>query len=64
MSERKNQPPKQPAPPMGGGPRGPRMMGPRQPINKESLKRLLGYVKPYWPRLLLVICWMPGKAIR
>ena len=41
MSERKNQPPKQPAPPMGGGPRGPRMMGPRQPINKESLKRLL-----------------------
>ena len=63
MSERKNQPPKQPAPPMGGGPRGPRMMGPRQPINKESLKRLLGYVKPYWPRLLLVICFIVINAV-
>ena len=62
MSERKNQP-KQPAPPMGGGPRGPRMMGPRQPINKESLKRLLGYVKPYWPRLLLVICFIVINAV-
>ena len=38
---------------MGPGPRG--MGGPPQPINKATVKRLLGYVKPYWPRLLLVL---------
>ncbi len=32
----------------------PAMMGPRKPINKATVKRLLGYVKPYWPRLILV----------
>ena len=30
-------------------------MGPREPIHKESVIRLLGYVKPYWPRLILVL---------
>ena len=54
MSEQKRRPQRQPSQNMGGGPRGPRAMGPRQPINKESLKRLMGYVKPYWPRLLVV----------
>ena len=53
MSERKGPAPK--AAPMGGGPRGPRGMGPRQPLDKEALVRLLGYLKPYWPRLLIVL---------
>ncbi len=30
------------------------MGGPRKPISKETVKRLLGYVKPYWARLILV----------
>ena len=34
---------------------GPGMMGPRKPINKATVKRLLGYVKPYWPRLIIVL---------
>ena len=34
---------------------GPAAMGPRKPISKATVKRLLGYVKPYWPRLLLVL---------
>ena len=54
MSERKDNRPA-PAPVAHGGPRGPRAMGPRQPINKQSAKRLLGYLKPYWPRLLVVL---------
>ena len=50
----------------GGGPRGPRGMGmggPRQPINKESFKRLLGYLKPYWFRLLIVFLCIVVNAI-
>ena len=42
-------------PPMGGPGRGPRAFGPRKPINKKTVIRLLGYLKPYWPRLLLVM---------
>ena len=34
---------------------GPAAMGPHKPINKATMKRLLGYVKPYWPRLILVL---------
>ena len=64
MSERKQQ--QRPAgPPMGGGPRGPRgmAMGPRQPINKQALLRLLSYLKPYRFRLLLVVCCVLLNAI-
>lgn len=40
----------------GGGMRGgPRAMGPRQPINKKTVLRMLTYLKPYWPRLLIVL---------
>ena len=40
----------------GGGMRGgPRTMGPRQPINKKTVLRMLTYLKPYWPRLLIVL---------
>ena len=63
MSEQKRRPQRQPSQNMGGGPRGPRAMGPRQPINKESLKRLMGYVKPYWPRLLVVMCCIILNAV-
>ena len=62
MSERKDKRPA-PAPVMRGGPRGPRAMGPRQPINKQSAKRLLGYLKPYWPRLLVVLCCILLNAV-
>ena len=61
MSERRRSASAQPA--MGGGPRGPRAMGPRQPINKESAKRLLTYLKPYWLRLVLVLCCILVNAI-
>ena len=50
-----------PTPPPMRGPghgRGP-MMGPRKPINKKTAIRLLAYLKPSWPRLLLVLCWTP-----
>ena len=50
-------------PPMGGPGRGPRMMGPRQPINKKTVLRLLTYLKPYWPRLILVLCCIVISAI-
>ena len=61
MSEKKKQ--AAPQPMMGGGPRGPRAMGPRQPINKESAVRLLGYLKPYWPRLIVVLACIILNAI-
>ena len=50
-------------PPMGGPGRGPRMMGPRQPINKKTVLRLLTYLKPYWPRLILVLCCIVISAV-
>ena len=43
-----------PARPMGGM-RGPRAIGPRQPIKKETVLRMLTYLKPYWPQLLIVL---------
>lgn len=46
-----------------GGPRGPRGMGPRQPINKKVLLRVLSYLKPYWPRLLVVFFCIVLDAI-
>ena len=62
MSEnRKQQTP--PARPMGGGPRGPRAMGPREPIKKEDAIRLLSYLKPFWPRLLVALCCVVINAI-
>ncbi|MBO4836554.1 MAG: ABC transporter ATP-binding protein, partial [Clostridia bacterium] len=61
MSERKNQP--APRPMMGGGPRGPRAMGPRQPIKKETAARLLKYLKPFWPRLLIVLACIVISAV-
>jgi len=61
MSERKNQQPARPM--MGGGPRGPRTMGPRQPINKKTVLRLLTYLKPYWPRLAAVLACIIISAI-
>jgi len=61
MSEKtmnaKKQPPKPNGPVMvgGGGRRGPQVMGPRQPIDKKTVSRLLAYLKPFWPRLLVVL---------
>ena len=49
--------------PMGGGPRGPRGMGPRQPINKKVLFRVLSYLKPYWPHLLIVLVCLILDAV-
>ena len=63
MSERRGPAPKAPAPAAGGGPRGPRGFAPRQPLDKKSLVRLLGYVKPYWPRLLVVLCCVILNAV-
>ena len=63
MSERKGPPPKTPGPGMGGGPRGMRGMGPRQPLDKKALKRLLGYLKPYRLRLLLVLLCIIASAV-
>ena len=48
--------------PMGGS-HGPRGMGPRQPINKKVLLRVLSYLKPYWPRLLVVFFCIVLDAI-
>ena len=42
---------------------GPAMMGPRKPINKDTVKRLLGYVKPYWPRLIVVLVCVILNAV-
>ena len=42
---------------------GPAAMGPRKPIDKKALKRLLGYLKPYWPRLVLVLCCVVLNAV-
>ena len=42
---------------------GPAMMGPRKPIDKATVKRLLGYVKPYWPRLILVFFCVVLNAV-
>ena len=57
MSEQKKNASGQPAPrPVAtGGPRGPRAMGPRQPIHKETVARLMKYVVPFWPRLIVVL---------
>ena len=60
MSEQKRKPPVQPAPMRG--PRG-MVMGPRQPINKDTVIRLFGYIKPYWPRLLVVLCCILLNAV-
>ena len=46
-----------------GGPHGPRGMGPRQPINKKVLLRVLSYLKLYWPRLLVVFFCIVLDAI-
>ena len=46
-----------------GGPHGTRGMGPRQPINKKVLLRVLSYLKPYWPRLLVVFFCIVLDAI-
>ena len=63
MSERRRPAPKTIPTMGGGGPRGPRGMGPRQPLNKQALKRLLGYLKPYWPRLLVVLLCIVISAV-
>ena len=63
MSERRRGPAPKAAPPMGGGPRGPRGMGPRQPLDKKALLRLMRYLKPYWPRLLLVLLCIVLNAV-
>ena len=42
---------------------GPAAMGPHKPINKATVKRLLGYVKPYWPRLILVLACVVLNAV-
>ena len=47
----------------GGGMRGPRAMGPRQPVDKKAFKRLLVYLKPYWPRLILVLLCIVVNAV-
>ena len=66
MSEaRKNTQPKaapQPAV-QRGGMRGPRAMGPTQPIHKETVARLLKYVVPYWPKLILVLICIVINAV-
>ena len=62
MSEQKKQAPAAPVV-MRRGPGGPRAMGPRQPINKATVVRLMGYLKPYWPRLLVVLCCIILNAV-
>ncbi len=54
MSNMKNTPPRG----MPAGPRGPRAMGPRQPINKKTVLRLLKYLVAYRSRLLLVLLFI------
>ena len=65
MSEQRKNAPRQDAarPIGGGGPRGPRAMGPRQPIHKETVVRLLKYITPFWPRLLLVLVCIILNAV-
>jgi len=61
MSEARKQAPARPA--FTGGPRGPRAMGPRQPINRATAKRLLGYLKPFRLRLVFVLVCVLLNAI-
>jgi len=42
---------------------GPGTMGPHKPVDKATVKRLLGYMKPYWPRLLLVMLCIILNAV-
>ncbi len=64
MSERKEQGRKPQGPvAVGGGMRGPRAMGPRQPINKATAIRMMGYVKPYRFRLLFVLVCIILNAV-
>ena len=42
---------------------GPGVMGPHKPVDKNTVKRLLGYMKPYWPRLLLVMLCIVLNAV-
>ncbi|MCR4875627.1 MAG: ABC transporter ATP-binding protein/permease [Clostridiales bacterium] len=64
MSEQKRNAPGGPAAaPVRRGPGGPRAMGPRQPIHKETVSRLLKYVAPYWPRLILVLVCILLNAV-
>ncbi len=61
MSEqKKNAQPQAPAP---GGHAGPRGMGPRHPIHKETVVRLLKYILPYWPRLLVTLVCVVINAV-
>ena len=51
-------------PSMGGGPRGARgAMGPRQPIEKKTVVRLLSYLKPYRLRLAFVLLCILLNAV-
>ena len=43
--------------------RGPRAFAPRQPLDKKTLGRLFGYLKPYWPRLILVLVCIVLNAV-
>ena len=66
MSERKadnrQQAPTRPA--NGPGSRPPRgVIGPMQPINKATVARLLKYVAPYWPRLVIVLICILLNAV-
>ena len=63
MSEQRKKPQAAPPPPGPRGPGGPRAMGPRQPIRKETAVRLLKYITPYWPRLVLVLCCVLLNAV-
>ena len=42
---------------------GPGVMGPHKPVDKNTVQRLLGYMKPYWPRLLLVMVFIVLNAV-
>ncbi len=63
MSEKRGPAPKAPAPGTGGGPRGPRGFGPRQPLDKKALVRLMKYLTPYWPRLLIILACIIISAV-
>ncbi len=63
MSEKKQAPKAPQAVVTGGGPRGPRAMGPRQPIQKRTVLRLMTYLKPFWPRLILVLLCIIINAV-
>ena len=41
----------------------PAAMGPRKPVDKATVSRLMGYVKPYWPRLVLVLICVILNAV-